>query len=50
MNIEDLFEEENTSCDNIWILSLILLILFNGNFNRKEPRISIYINEGKEGE
>ena len=50
MNIEDLFEEETVSCDNLWILSLVLLILFNGDFNKKEPRIAIYINEGKEGE
>lgn len=49
MKIEDLFEE-NTSCDDIWLLSLILLALFNLNDNKADTIVNVYINGDKVGE
>lgn len=48
MKIEDLFED-NTSCDDIWIISLILLALFN-NDKKADTIINVYINGDKVGE
>jgi len=49
MKLEDLFED-NTSCDNIWILSLILLALFNPSDKKADTIINVYINGDKVGE
>ncbi len=48
MKIEDLFED-NISCDDIWIISLILLALFN-NDKKADTIINVYINGDKVGE
>lgn len=50
MNLEDLFEEDYCSCDNVWAISLILLILLNSSFKKSEPNITVYINGDKVGE
>ena len=47
MKLEDLFDESE-SCDNIWILSLIILLLFNVD-RKTDTIINIYINEEKVG-
>lgn len=49
MRIEDLFEEDTVECENVWILSLLYLILFNNGL-KSEPRINVYINGDKVGE
>lgn len=49
MKLEDLFDD-NTYCDDIWILSLILLALFNTNDRKTDTIINVYINGEKVGE
>lgn len=49
MKVDELFEDEYISCDNVWILSLILLLM-NDTFKKSEPKITVYINGDKVGE
>ena len=49
-DIEELLGEESTPiCDNFWILSILLLILFN-NDKKAETIVNVYINGDKVGE
>jgi len=49
-DIEELFNEESTPvCDNFWILSIILLALFNTE-KKAETVVNVYINGDKVGE
>lgn len=48
-DIEDLFEEKTSICDDVWLLSLILL-MFSNNDTKSKTIINIYINGDKVGE
>ncbi len=49
-DIEELLGEESAPiCDNFWILSIILLALFNSE-KKAETIVNVYINGEKVGE
>lgn len=48
-DIEDLFEEKISICDDFWLLSLILLMFLNYD-DKSKTVINIYINGDKVGE
>lgn len=48
MTIEELFEDDTISyCDSVWVLSLILLLMYD---KKSDTIINIYFNGDKVGE
>lgn len=49
-DIEELFKEESAPlCDSFWVLSMLLLVLFNID-KKAETIVNVYINGDKVGE